>query len=247
MIKAIIIEDEVHSLDTLSILIGDYCPEVKLVEKCSSGKQGIIAVEQHKPELVFLDIEMPLMNGFEFLEQFPKISFSVIFTTSYDKYAIKAIKVSALDYLLKPINAKELISAVKKVQMQKHSPVTEQYEMLLNEIKNRNGGFNKIAIPTIEGFELIRIDQIMHCEADDNYTYIYLKNKTNIIACRTLKEIQEQLENFSSFLRVHHSYLVNMNEVAKYVKGDGGYLIMNDGYKVNVSRSHKDLLMRKLH
>lgn len=246
MIKAIIIDDEVHCLDTLSILINDYCPEVRLIEKCSSGKQGIIAVQQYKPELIFLDIEMPLMNGFEFLEQLPKISFSVIFTTSYDQYAIKAIRFSALDYLLKPINPKELIAAVQKVQMQKHRPAPEQFEMLMNEIKNKNSGFNKIAIPTLEGFELIPVDQIMRCEADDNYTHIYLKNKTNIIACRTLKEIEQQLENFSSFIRVHHSYLVNMNEVVKYVKGDGGYLVMNDDNMINVSRSRKELLMKKL-
>lgn len=246
MIKAIIIDDEVHCLDTLSILINDYCPEVRLIEKCSSGKQGIIAVQQYKPELIFLDIEMPLMNGFEFLEQLPKISFSVIFTTSYDQYAIKAIRFSALDYLLKPINPKELIAAVQKVQMQKHRPAPEQFEMLMNEIKNKNSGFNKIAIPTLEGFELIPVDQIMRCEADDNYTHIYLKNKTSIIACRTLKEIEQQLENFSSFIRVHHSYLVNMNEVVKYVKGDGGYLVMNDDNMINVSRSRKELLMKKL-
>lgn len=246
MIKAIIIDDEVHCLDTLSILLKDYCPDVKLMEKCSSAKQGILAVEQCKPELIFLDIEMPLMNGFEFLEQFQEISFFVIFTTSYDQYAIKAIRFSALDYLLKPINPKELIAAVQKVQIQKHSPAPEQFELLINQIKNKNGVFNKIAIPTSEGFELIPIDQVMRCEADDNYTYIYLKNKTNIIACRTLKDMEEQLENFSSFIRVHHSYIVNMNEVDKYIRGDGGYLLMNDGTTVNVSRSRKEMLMKKL-
>lgn len=246
MIKAIIIDDEVHCLDTLSMLMSDYCPNVEIIKQCISAKQGIEAVENHHPALVFLDIEMPVMNGFDFLEHFKQIPFAVIFTTSYDQYAIKAIRFSALDYLLKPIDPKELIAAVQKVQTQKYLPVSEQFDMLMSQIKNKDGGFNKIAIPTSEGFELIPADQVVRCESDDNYTHLYLKNKTKIIACRTLKEIEEQLNNFSSFIRVHHSYMVNLNEVNKYVRGEGGYLIMNDGTTVTVSRSRKEMLLKKL-
>src|SRR5678809_1415578 len=131
MIKAIIIDDEVHCVDTLSILLADYCPEVEVVEKCMSAKKGLEAIERLKPELVFLDIEMPIMNGFELLEQFKQIPFSVIFTTSYDQYAIKAIHFSALDYLLKPVDPKELIKAVKKVEEERHLPIAEQFQILL--------------------------------------------------------------------------------------------------------------------
>jgi len=244
MIKAILIDDEVHCLDTLSILLSDYCPDVQVMERCMSAKQGLMAIGKNNPALVFLDIEMPVMNGFELLEQFTEIPFAIIFTTSYDQYAIKAIRFSALDYLLKPIDPKELIAALSKVQTQKNLPVPEQFQMLMNQIKNKDGGFNKIAIPTFEGFELIPADQVVRCEADDNYTHLFLKNKTKIVACRTLKEMEEQLQDFPSFIRVHHSYLVNMNEVSKYVRGEGGYLVMSDGSTVNVSRSRKEALMK---
>ena len=140
-----------------------------------------------------------------------------------------------------------LRGGVQKVETQKYLPLSEQFQMLMSQIKNKDVGFNKIAIPTSEGFELIPTDQVIRCESDDNYTHLYLKNKTKIVACRTLKEIEEQVVNFTSFMRVHHSYLVNMNEVSKYVRGDGGYLVMSDGAIVNVSRSRKEMLLRKLH
>jgi two-component system LytT family response regulator len=244
MIKAILIDDEVHCIDTLSILINDYCPEVEVVEKCFSAKKGLEVIKEESPELVFLDIEMPVMNGFELLEQFKEIPFSVIFTTSYDQYAIKAIRFSALDYLLKPIDPKELVAAVHKVQLHKNPPSSEQLKMLMDHIQHREAGFTKIAVPTLEGFELIPADQVIHCEADDNYSHFYLKNKKRVTACRTLKEVEEQLQDFSYFVRVHHSYLVNINEVSKYIRGEGGYVVMSDGSVVNVSRSRKEALLK---
>ena len=244
MIKAILIDDEVHCVETLSLLISEYCPEVEVMERCKSAKEGLAAVKKHDPALIFLDIEMPVMNGFEFLEQFTDIPFAVIFTTSYDQYAIKAIRFSALDYLLKPIEPNELVSAVKKVQEQRHLPFAEQFQMLLKQVQGKNSSFNKIAVPTSEGFELLPADQVVYCEADDNYTHLFLKNKSKIIACRTLKEMEEQLVDFHFFIRVHHSYMVNLNEVTKYIRGEGGYLVMSDGTSVNVSRSRKDALMK---
>src|SRR4030095_1050163 len=145
MIKAIIIDDEVHCVDTLSILLGDYCREVEIMEKCMSAKKGLEAIERLKPELVFLDIEMPVMNGFELLEQFKQIPFAVVFTTSYDQYAIKAIRFSALDYLLKPIDPKELIAAVHKVGVQKAPPSHDQIQVLLEQIRHKENDIAKIA------------------------------------------------------------------------------------------------------
>lgn len=244
MIKAILVDDELHGLETLSILLADYCPDVKVMEKCPSAKKALEAIGKNKPDLVFLDIEMPVMNGFELLGQFEQIPFSVIFTTSYDQYAIKAIRFSALDYLLKPVDPKELIVAVNKVNNKKLAPTNEQLQMLMNQLQHKESKFTKIAVPTAEGFELIPADNVIRCEADDNYSHLYLKNKTKIIASRTLKEMEEQLKDFPYFLRVHHSYIVNLNEVVKYVRGEGGYLVMTDDSTVNVSRSRKESLLK---
>jgi len=145
MINAIMVDDEMHCIDTLSMLLADYCPDVHVLAKCNSAKKGIDAIELHKPDLVFLDIEMPQMNGFELLEHFKEIPFSVIFTTSYDQYAIKAIKYSALDYLLKPVDPKELIAAVHKMQAHKGPPSADQFRMLMEQIQNRESSFTKIA------------------------------------------------------------------------------------------------------
>jgi two-component system LytT family response regulator len=244
MVNAILIDDEKHCLETLRMLLNRYCKDVNIIEECSSPKKGLEAIAKHRPDLVFLDIEMPVMNGFDLLQQLPEIPFAVIFTTSYDQYAIKAIKFSALDYLLKPIDPEELITAVSKVSSRKQQPGAEQFNILLKQIQQRGAGFEKIAIPTIEGFELIRADQIIRCEADDNYTHVYLKNKSKIVSSRMLKEMEELLQEFRYFERVHNSYLVNMNEVSKYIRGEGGYLLMSDGSTVSISRSRRESLIK---
>jgi len=244
MIKAILIDDEAHCLDTLGILLQEYCPEVQVLNTCRSAKAGIEAIEKSKPDLVFLDIQMPGMDGFQLLEQLGNISFPIIFTTSFDQYAIEAIHFSALDYLLKPIDPKKLISAVHKLQHRQKLPASEQFEMLFDRLQHKITAFRKIAIPTLDGYELIPADNIILCEANDNYTHILLKDKRKVTASRTLKEIEEQLHDFPSFVRVHHSFLVNINEVTKYVRGEGGYLIMSDGSSVNVSRSRKEALLK---
>jgi len=244
MIKAILIDDELNCLNSLNMLISDFCPEVQVDDLCRSGKKALESIERLKPELVFLDIEMPLMNGFELLEHFKQIPFSVIFTTGYDQYAIKAIRFSALDYLLKPIDPKELVASVHKVHIQKNPPFAEQFRMLMDQIQHKDTCLTKIAVPTSDGFELILADQIIRCEADSNYTHLFLKNRSSIVACRTLKEMEEQLHDFNYFLRVHHSYIVNLNEVTKYIRGEGGHLVMADGSTVNVSHSRKDALLK---
>lgn len=244
MLKAVLIDDEKHCLETLGMMLARHCKDVEIIEECRSGKKGVEAINKHKPDLVFLDIEMPMMNGFEVLEQFPEIPFAVIFTTSYDQYAIKAFRYSALDYLLKPIDPEELVTAVKKVISKQNVPFAEQFDILLKQIKQKGAGFEKIAIPTTEGFELVRADQIIRCEADDNYTHIYLKENRKIVACRMLKEMEELMQEFGFFMRVHNSHLVNMNEVAKYVRGDGGYLLMSNGSSVAISKSRRDSLIK---
>jgi two-component system LytT family response regulator len=244
MIKAILVDDEVHCLDTLGILLEEYCPQVQVLSKCRSARSAMEAIGNLKPSLVFLDIEMPSMNGFEMLEQIGAPSFSVIFTTSYDQYAIRAIHLSALDYLLKPVDPGELIAAVKKMQNQKQLPDPEQFQMLLDRFRHKETEFKKMAVPTTEGFELIPVDEVLRCEANNNYTFIFLKNKSRVVACRTLKEVESQLQSYSFFIRIHHSHIVNLNEVIKYMRGDGGYVVMSDGNPISVSRSRKDALLK---
>ena len=243
MIKAIIIDDEMHCRRTLALTLKEYCPDVQVVEQCSDAESGIQAIKNFSPDLVFLDIEMPHMNGFEMLQQFSEIRFAVIFTTGYDQYAVKAFRISALDYLLKPIEAKELIAAVHKVQTQKQLPVAEQFQILLNKVNNKEDVFPKISVPTSNGYELIPVEQVLYCEAQDNYTFFHLKNKRKITACLMLKEVELQLTDFAFFVRVHNSYIVNIKEATKYVRGEGGYLIMSDDSTVNVSRSRKEELL----
>ena len=244
MIRAIIIDDEMHCRKTLDLLLKEYCPDVKVMEQCNDAEAGLEAIKKINPDLVFLDIEMPHMNGFEMLQQFSEIPFAIVFTTGYDQYAIKAFRFSALDYLLKPIEPKDLIASVHKVQTPKQLPSAEQFQMLLNKISNKEEVFPKIAVPTSDGYELIPIEQVLFCEAQDNYTYFNLKNKKKVIACRMLKDVEEELNDFPFFVRVHHSYIVNIKEVKKYVRGEGGYVIMSDESSVNVSRSRKEVLLK---
>ncbi len=245
MSNAILIDDEVHCLETLSLLLNEFCPEVQVLDQCRSAKKGLEAIEKVKPDLVFLDIEMPAMNGFEMLEQFTEIPFAIIFTTSYDQYAIKAIRFSALDYLLKPIDRDELQAAVHKVTGRNHPPLARQLELLIHKMNLPASQINKVALPTMEGLQMVPVDSIISCEADSNYTIVILKNKQKIVVSRTLKDIEEILEDYS-FFRIHHSYLVNINEINKYVKGEGGYVVMSDASTIDVSRSKKEFLLKRL-
>lgn len=245
MITAIIVDDEPYSCESLATLLERYCSDVKLLDICYSGADALKAIKEQTPTLLFLDIEMPGMNGFEMLQQLSAINFSVIFTTSYDQYAIKAIKFSALDYLLKPVDKDDLQLAVQKAMQSTKQSIPQQIEILLQKLNHPTIPVNKIAIPTMEGLQMLFVENIVSCASDSNYTVLYLKNKQKITASRTLKEIEEMLEDYS-FLRVHHSYLINLNEIEKYIKGDGGYLLMSDGTNIDVSRSRKEMLIKKL-
>ena len=245
MINAIIVDDEPYSCESLATLLERYCPGVKVVDICYSGSEALAVIKERKPHVVFLDIEMPRMNGFEMLEKLPEINFDIIFSTSYDQYAIKAIRFSGLDYLLKPIDREELQMAVQKVAQRQSQLLPQQLEILLQKVRQPVSPMQKIALPTMEGLQMIDINSIISCASDSNYTVFQLKNKQKLIASRTLKEIEEMLGEYS-FLRVHHSYMVNLNEVNKYIKGEGGYLVMSDESAVDVSRSRKETLLKKL-
>lgn len=243
--KAIIVDDEPYCSESLVALLERYCPDVNVAGVFNNGSDALTVIRQQQPDLVFLDVEMPKMNGFEMLEQLPAINFNLIFTTSYDKYALKAIRFSAIDYLLKPIDREELQRAVQKIIQRSSNPIAQQLEILMKKMNNSSPTLGKIAMPTMEGLQMITIDSIVSCESDSNYTIVLMKNKQKLIVSRTLKDIEEMLEDHG-FVRVHHSHLVNLNEIEKYVKGEGGYLVMSDGTTVDVSRSKKEILMKRL-
>ena len=245
MLKAIIIDDEPYCCEILAAMLASDCQDVEIVCICSNASEGLTAIRQHSPDLVFLDVEMPKMNGFEMLEQLPAINFHLIFTTSYDQYALKAIRFSAIDYLLKPIDREELKKAVEKLKQRIQIPIPQQLEILLQKIKQPSSPVNKIALPTMEGLQMIPVDTIVSCESDDNYTMLKLKTSKKLIVTRSLKEMEEVLEQHS-FIRVHRFYLINLNEIEKYIKGDGGYLVMSDGTSIDVARNKKETLLKKL-
>ncbi len=244
MLKAIIVDDEPSCCESIATLLEE-SPGVEIAALCLSASDAIKAIHEFSPDLVFLDVEMPKMNAFEMLEKLPSVNFDIIFTTSYDKYALKAIRFSAIDYLLKPIDREELLRAVEKVRLRIHKPIKEQIEILMQKLKLPATPVSKIAMPTMEGLQFIAVDWIISCESDSNYTILYLKGDKKIVIPRTLKEIEELLEDHS-FVRVHRSYLANLNEVEKYIKGEGGYLVMSSGAKIDVARNRKEFLLKKM-
>src|SRR5436190_114251 len=207
MLNAIIVDDEAHGYKTLDALLKRYCPEVNVIAICANGGDALKAIRELNPDLVFLDVEMPKMNGFEMLEQLPSVDFHLIFVTSYDAYALKAIRFSAIDYLLKPVDREELQKAVQKVIRRTEAPLPEQLKIILDKMQHPSAT-NKIALPTLEGLQMVPIESIIVCEADDNYTTLKLKSNKKIVVSCTLKTIEELLEDHS-FVRVHRPNLVN--------------------------------------
>jgi len=245
MITAIIIDDEAKGRLALRQKLQSYCPEVKILEEAVDGMEAIPLIEKHQPQLIFLDIEMPRMNGFEMLNAINKKDFHIIFTTAYDQYAIKAIKYAAFDYLLKPVDIEELKNCIAKINTTKNDQTKNQIELLQQNIRNPKRQLNKLAIPTLEGLLFFDINDIIHLEANSNYTIIHLSNKTKITASKTLKEFEELLpENI--FFRTHHSYLINLNYIKKYIKGDGGQIELQNGTFIDVSRRKKDEFLKAI-
>lgn len=251
-IKAVVIDDERRSREALASLLEKYCPAIEIVGFADSVDTGVTTIRVLEPNLVFLDIEMPFGSGFDLLEKIGEYSFEVVFTTAYDQYALRAFKFSAVDYLLKPIDRDELIEAVARVEKrvtQKQGTVTktanENLEVLLHNMRNTNSHTNKIALPTSDGIVFVQVNEIVRCESERNYTNFYMNNGEKVLITRTLKEFEMMLIDFN-FFRVHHSHLVNLAYIKKYVRSDGGYLLMMDDSTVQISRKYKETLLQKL-
>lgn len=245
MIKAIIIDDETPCIESLYLDIKKYCPEIEVVAKCPGAKDGLLAIKKYNPDLVFLDIEMPWMNGFELIEALEVVNFNIIFTTAYDKFAVRAFRISAIDYLLKPIGRDDLIAAVSKLLKKEEGGIeSDHLEVLLQNVHQPNKP-NRIALSTKEGLNFVEIDNIIYCEADGNYTVIYLEGGIKNLLTKPLKEVQNQLDDMD-FCRIHNSFLINLNKIKRYVRGDGGYVIMNNDANLSVSRTKKEDLLNRI-
>src|SRR5436190_7485545 len=240
MINAVIIDDETRSIKLMKNILSKFCPQVHLIGDANNGQTGQELIQQKKPELVFLDIEMPYGNGFDLLNALMPIDFEVIFVTAFDKYMLQALKYSALDYLLKPVNIAELKAAVKhaETRINKNS-INQQLTILLENFKKHESGLKKIAIPTADGFDFVLIEDIVRCEAQGPYTRLFIKDSKKILVSKPLKEYESLLPD-NIFLRIHNSHLVNLNFIKKYNRGRGGYIEMDDGTTLEVATRRKD-------
>jgi two-component system LytT family response regulator len=246
MINAVIIDDEVNAIETLKWKLAQYCPEVTVVATFDDPVLGKAFLRANPPDLLFLDIEMPMLNGFDILEDLDRIRFDVIFTTAYENYGIMAVKFSALDYLLKPVRNKELTEAVerfKEKRWEKHDP-NQQVRALLHNLREEEelGRPSRITLATKESLELVEPREIIYCASDSNYTMVYLTDGRKKLISRTLREFEDMLTPFD-FYRPHNSYLVNMALVREYIKVDGGYLVLKNQVKIPVSKSRKEGLL----
>lgn len=246
MIKTLIIDDEHYGRQSLQLAVEQFCPEVEILQICVNPEAGIEAIEKLKPDLVFLDVQMPNMSGFDVLQKLAPIDFEVIFVTSYDQYAIKAFKFSAIDYLLKPLDKDDLIHAVQRAKenLQKNGKA-HRYQSVLHNINYTSGKIEKLAVPTIDGIDFFRIEDIIYCAADGSYTTLYLSGHQKQVISKNLKDFENLLTG-SGFCRVHNSHLINMSHIKKYFRGDGGYVILTDNHHVDISRRRKDVFLNRL-
>lgn len=244
MLKAILIDDEKIARETLEAYLKKYCPKIEVLALCENIQKGLIAIELHQPDVVFLDVEMPFGNAFDLLEQCKNINFETIFVTAFSHYALKALNQSASYYLLKPIDITELIKAVEKIAdaKEKKNWNNSHTQLLVENLKTTQKTKHKIALPLLEGFEFVQIQDIIRCQANDNFTDMILKDGRKLMICRTLKFYEELLSE-NGFVRIHKSHLVNIAFAIRYLKGKGGQLEMLDKSVLDVSPTKKQELL----
>lgn len=238
-LNAIIVEDEKTSREILKNYLSKYCPNVSVLGEAENIDEALVLIRNHELDVVFLDVEMPFGNAFDLLEKVGDIDFQTVFVTAYNNYAMEALNAHASYYLMKPIAIDELIKAVDYVAEIRTKEEALQEQVLVSKTKTVNG---KITIPQQNGFEVIETNTILYCKADDNYTEIHLNNGRKKLVSKTLKHIEEVLEN-ANFARVHKSYLVNVDEITQYLKGKGGSVVLSNGKQIMVSASKKSQLL----
>lgn len=247
MISAIIIDDEQSCIDRLSGLLSTHCGQtVRLAGTADSVSKGIQLIENTQPALLFLDVQIGEETGFDLLRKLNDIHFEVIFTTAFEKYAVQAIKFSAADYLLKPVDLDDLLQAIDRLKSKmSKEEMAQKLDVLFHNLKTLEGSSKKITVPTIAGFEVLQVRDIIRCESDVNYTHIVVSDKPKVTVARTLKEFEEMLTEYN-FCRVHNSHLINLVHVRKYTKGSGGYVTMSDHSEVEVSQRKKEEFLNRM-
>lgn len=247
-INAILIDDEEKSCQVLEWKLKEYCKNVTVLKSCYSGREGIEAIQLLKPDLIFLDIQMPDMSGFDMLKYFDAPDFKIIFVTAHDEYALKAFKFSAVDFLLKPVESTDLVEAVSKVEKDlKRNINSEHLNLLINTFERLKAHENikKIALPTMNEIVILNLDEIVYCEGDSNYTNVYLTDNSKICLSKTLKLLEQFLpEEF--YFRIHNTHIINMNHIVKIIRKDNGYVLMDNGKELAIARSRKDDFFKKL-
>lgn len=238
MLNAIIIDDEPRARKLLRSLLEDNVPDITIVDEADDVPSGVKCVHRHKPDVVFLDVEMPGYNGFQLLDFFEEVNFHIIFTTAYSDYALQAFSVSAIDYLLKPIQIEQLQRAVEKVKVQSRSQQKELYDTLKSNVSGK--GIQKIALPVSNGLRFVPVEEIIYLQADGAYTHFKLKDRTEVMVSKKIKEFEDALTAGKRFFRPHRSYIVNLDCIQQYVKSEGGYLLMDNGDQVSLSREMRD-------
>lgn len=245
-LRIIIVDDEHHSRESLKNLLQSYCAEIEIAGTADSIETGVDAIRIHRPDVVFLDIELQHGTGFDLLNAVGNLDFDVVFTTAFEHYALKAVKISAVDYLLKPIDVDELIEAVSKIHRKKAQEIqNKKLYSLLSNINSHGKQDHTITLATAESLEFIKVSDIIYCHAKGAYTEFHLRSGDNLLVSKNLKEYEDMLSDYS-FYRPHNSYLINLSQVKRYIKSDGGYLIMSNGDTVNISLRKKESLMQRI-
>lgn len=244
-IKAILIDDELNSLQNLEQKLAGFCPNVTIVAVTQRPEEGIVLIRQHQPDVVFLDIEMPKMSGFRMLEQLGDYDFDIIFTTAYNHYSIDAIRISAFDYLIKPIGIEDLQHAVERLSRNLNKQTKEKIDILKKSLSDNRSQEDKIAISTSEGIDFIPIKNIMHIESKSNYSKIFLSDNKSLMVTKILKDFEEMLLPYN-FYRIHNSHLINLNYIQKYIRSQGGHVMLQDGTLIDISRRKKEEFLKMI-
>ena len=246
MVRAIIIEDEDNSRIILNDMLQQHIKNIEVIALCKNNDEAKSAIESLDPDLVFSDVELEGDTVFNMLQQLNGINFEIIFTTGYDRYAIQAIKFSALDYLLKPFSKEDLAEAINHYQQKQNKKQSaQQFDALFYNLKHFQKDLKKITLPTSNGLTVYPVKEIIRCQAEINYTNFYLTSKSKMLVTKTLKEYEELLNDYD-FMRVHNSHLINLHHVKNYSRGEGGTVTMSDGTTVDVSRRKKDEFLKRL-